>query len=59
MVPADDKWFTRIVIANIIVNELSKLDLSFPALTDKQKKDLEEAKKIMTGETESPVNDNE
>ena len=26
-VPADDKWFTQLVIANIIVNEISKLDL--------------------------------
>jgi PPK2 family polyphosphate:nucleotide phosphotransferase len=56
IVPADDKWFTRIVIANIIVNELSKLDLGFPLMTDQQRKDLEEAKKILTGESESPVN---
>jgi PPK2 family polyphosphate:nucleotide phosphotransferase len=59
VVPADDKWFTRIVIANIIVNELGKLDLSFPPLTDQQKKDLEEAKKILTGESESPGDSNE
>ena len=59
VVPADDKWFTRIVIANIIVNELGKLDLSFPPLTDQQKKDLEEAKKILTGESESQGDSNE
>ncbi len=57
IVPADDKWFTRIVIANIIVNELSNLDLGFPLATEQQKRDLEEAKKILTGESESPVND--
>ena len=56
IVPADDKWFTRIVIANIIVNELGKLDLGFPLVTEQQKKDLEEAKKILTGESESPAN---
>ncbi len=56
IVPADDKWFTRIVIANIIVNELSKLDLGFPQVTAQQKNDLEEAKKILTGESESPAN---
>lgn len=56
IVPADDKWFTRIVIANIIVNELSKLDLGFPLVTAQQKNDLEEAKKILTGESESPAN---
>jgi PPK2 family polyphosphate:nucleotide phosphotransferase len=59
VIPADDKWFTRIVIANIIVNELGKLDLSFPPLTDQQKNDLEEAKKILTGESESPGDSNE
>lgn len=56
IVPADDKWFTRIVIANIIVNELSKLNIDFPSMTEQQKKDLEEAKKMLTGESESPAN---
>jgi PPK2 family polyphosphate:nucleotide phosphotransferase len=55
IVPADDKWFTRYVIANIIVNELSKLDLSYPSLSDQQKQDLENAKKMLTGELEPPA----
>jgi len=54
IVPADDKWFTRLVIANVIVSELSKLDLSYPVLTDIQKKELEGAKKLLTGELDSP-----
>ena len=58
VVPADDKWFTRLVIANIIVSELSRLDLSYPKLSDQQKSDLESSKKALTGESESPVNDN-
>jgi PPK2 family polyphosphate:nucleotide phosphotransferase len=52
IIPADDKWFTRLVIANIIVNELSSLDLRYPQLTDQQKKDLENSKKLLTGETD-------
>jgi PPK2 family polyphosphate:nucleotide phosphotransferase len=59
VVPADDKWFTRLVIANIIVNELGKLDLSYPYLTDQQIKELEAAKKVLTGESESPADNNE
>ena len=59
VVPADDKWFTRFLIANIIVSELSDLDLSFPTLSEKQKTDLENAKKTLTGELESPASDNE
>jgi PPK2 family polyphosphate:nucleotide phosphotransferase len=58
IVPADDKWFTRIVIANIIVGELATLDLSFPSLSAQQKKDLESAKKILSGESESSPDDN-
>jgi PPK2 family polyphosphate:nucleotide phosphotransferase len=52
VVPADDKWFTRFIIANIIVNELGKLDLRYPQLSDLQKKDLEISKKLLTGETD-------
>jgi PPK2 family polyphosphate:nucleotide phosphotransferase len=59
VVPADDKWFTRIVIANIIVSELLKLDLSFPPLSDQQKKDLDDAKKIFSGEAESSPGDSD
>ena len=58
VVPADDKWFTRIVIANIIVSELVKLDLTYPQLSDQQKKDLDAARKLFLGETESPGDDN-
>jgi PPK2 family polyphosphate:nucleotide phosphotransferase len=56
VVPADDKWFMQVIIANIIVNELGRLDLSYPKITDQQKKELEESKKILTGESEIPVN---
>jgi len=59
VVPADDKWFTRLVIANIIVNELDRLDLSYPKLSDQQKADLANAKKTLTGELESPANNTE
>jgi PPK2 family polyphosphate:nucleotide phosphotransferase len=58
VVPADDKWFTRLIIANIIVNELSRLDLRYPQLNDQQKKDLENSKKLLTGETDAPAENN-
>ncbi len=59
VVPADDKWFTRFVIANIIVSELSRLDLSYPKLSEQQRAELDIAKKVLTGESESPVSDND
>jgi PPK2 family polyphosphate:nucleotide phosphotransferase len=59
VVPADDKWFTRFLIANIIVSELSQLDLSFPKLTEQQKAELENAKKMLTGELDTPADEND
>jgi PPK2 family polyphosphate:nucleotide phosphotransferase len=59
IIPADDKWFTRLLVANIIVGELSKLDLRYPLLTDKQKSDLNDAKKLLEGEKETPASSEE
>src|SRR5450432_3807104 len=53
IVPADDKWFTRLVIANIIVSELEKLNLQNPLLTEAQKSDLEKARAELMKENES------
>ena len=55
VIPADDKWFTRLVLANIIVSELGKLDLKYPVVPDIQLKQLQEAKKLLTGEINSPA----
>jgi hypothetical protein len=33
IVPADNKWFTRLVISNAIVDALENLDLRFPTST--------------------------
>jgi PPK2 family polyphosphate:nucleotide phosphotransferase len=55
VIPADDKWFTRLVLANIVVSELSKLDLKYPVVPDAQLKQLQEAKKLLTGEINSPA----
>jgi PPK2 family polyphosphate:nucleotide phosphotransferase len=59
IVPADDKWFTRFVIANIIVSELTRLDLDYPKLSEQQKTDLENSKKILTGESEVAIDNND
>ncbi len=43
VVPADNKWFTRVVVAEVIVNTMEKLNLSYPKLDAAQKKELEAA----------------
>ena len=44
IIPADHKWFSRLVVAAIINHTLEGLDLNFPTVNDKQKKELLEAK---------------
>jgi PPK2 family polyphosphate:nucleotide phosphotransferase len=45
VVPADNKWFTRLVVAAVIVEAVEKLDLKFPKVTREQKKNLAVARK--------------
>ena len=40
VVPADRKWFSRVVIGSAIVNALEKLDLHFPTVDGEAKKDF-------------------
>jgi PPK2 family polyphosphate:nucleotide phosphotransferase len=36
IIPADDKWYTRAAIADIIASELESLDLQFPVVPESQ-----------------------
>jgi len=47
VVPADNKWFSRLVISTVLVDTLDSLDLSYPKVEDAKKKELEAAKKIL------------
>jgi PPK2 family polyphosphate:nucleotide phosphotransferase len=44
IVPADNKWFTRAAIANIIAEKLADLDIKYPELPQKEKDKLADAK---------------
>ena len=50
IIPGDKKWFARLVISEIIVKHLEKLDLAFPQLDSKQKQALEACKKKLLEE---------
>jgi hypothetical protein len=43
VVPADHKWFTRLVVAGALVQQLDALNLDFPKVEGKALKELEEA----------------
>jgi PPK2 family polyphosphate:nucleotide phosphotransferase len=40
VVPADNKWFTRLLVAAAIVEAVEKLDLTYPKVDDEKKKTL-------------------
>src|ERR1700674_1160373 len=41
VVPADNKWFTRLIVASAIIEALDELHLSFPDVDKAKKKELE------------------
>ena len=47
VVPADNKWYTRVVVASAIVEALESLDLKFPRVTMAKKRELEQAKRVL------------
>ena len=48
VVPADHKWYTRVVVAAAIVEALDSLDLHFPQIDESQRAVLEEARKRLS-----------
>lgn len=50
IIPADHKWFTRVVVAELIVDKLNSLNLHYPVVTEAQKEELLEAKKLLENE---------
>ncbi|HXG84729.1 MAG TPA: polyphosphate kinase 2 family protein [Pyrinomonadaceae bacterium] len=51
VVPADNKWFTRAAVSEIICQKLESLDLKYPELVASHKQELLEAKKVLESET--------
>jgi PPK2 family polyphosphate:nucleotide phosphotransferase len=49
VVPADNKWFTRLVVAAAIVDALADLDLHYPKVTAAQRKALAAARRELEG----------
>jgi PPK2 family polyphosphate:nucleotide phosphotransferase len=49
VIPADNKWFTRIVVAAAIVDGLAGLDLEYPRITKAQAREIAAAKKALEG----------
>jgi len=49
VVPADNKWFTRIVVAAAVIEALDGLDLRYPKVSKEKLKELAAAKQVLLG----------
>jgi len=49
VIPADSKWYTRIVVAAAIVDTLEELKLAYPTVDREKKKELEQARAQLEG----------
>ncbi len=52
VVPADNKWFTRMVVSSAIVHALHGLDLRYPDVDPAKKKELAAARRRLMTETD-------
>jgi PPK2 family polyphosphate:nucleotide phosphotransferase len=50
VIPADKKWFTRLVISSIILETLNGFNLKYPILPKAEMEKLEDAKKKLTAD---------
>jgi PPK2 family polyphosphate:nucleotide phosphotransferase len=50
IIPADHKWFTRAVVADIMIKKLESLDLRYPSVGEEQKQALLHSKQLLENE---------
>jgi PPK2 family polyphosphate:nucleotide phosphotransferase len=50
VIPADRKWFTRLVVSNVIIDAIQSLDPRFPEVDPKVRAEFERLKKALEGD---------
>jgi len=51
VVPADHRWFARLVVAEATIDAMESLDLSFPKMDAEKRKELKDARAALEHET--------
>ena len=51
MVPADNKWFTRLAVAAAIVEVVEELNLTYPKVDEEKKRESAAARAELAAET--------
>ena len=52
VVPADNKWFTRIVVAAAVIETLDGLNLQYPKVSKEKLKELAAARQMLISDKE-------
>ncbi len=52
VIPADNKWYTQLIVASAIISTLEGLDLAFPDVDKEKKKELENVRESLLHEKE-------
>jgi PPK2 family polyphosphate:nucleotide phosphotransferase len=50
IIPADEKWFTRLTVAYFIHEKMKSLNLAYPTVTEAHRQELLKAKKVLENE---------
>ncbi len=50
VIPADNKWFTRLVVAAAVIDALASLNLKYPEIGESQLQELADAKTLLESE---------
>ncbi|HEY3447222.1 MAG TPA: polyphosphate kinase 2 family protein [Myxococcales bacterium] len=50
VIPADNKWYTRVAVAEVIAKRLEELDLDYPEVSDERKAQLKELRQKLGGD---------
>jgi PPK2 family polyphosphate:nucleotide phosphotransferase len=56
VVPADNKWFTRLVVAAAVIDALEDMHLAFPTVSAEKRKELQAAREILENSCKSAKN---
>lgn len=52
IVPADQRWFSALVVAELVVAKLKSMKLRYPQMSGEDRKEMEKARRLLTRETE-------
>jgi PPK2 family polyphosphate:nucleotide phosphotransferase len=50
VVPADNKWFTRLAVSTLLHTRIAELKLQFPKVTEGKRKELQEIRRMLIAE---------